>query len=70
MVRKTYRIDDMHCPNCAIAIEGIEDELTGIRQVSASYRRGRMTVEFDEALVSEAQILAAVEQRGYHAVPS
>ncbi len=67
MMKKTYVVKDMHCPNCVMAVEGIEDELPGIRQISASYQKGRMVVEFEEALVSEAQILAAVEQRGYHA---
>jgi copper chaperone CopZ len=51
-------------------IEGIEDDLPGIKQVSASYQKGQMVVEFDEAKVSEAQILAAVEKRGYQAFPA
>jgi copper chaperone CopZ len=50
-------------------IEGIEDDLPGIKQVSTSYQRGQMVVEFDEAKVSEEQILAAVEKRGYLAFP-
>ena len=69
MVKKTYRVEGMHCSNCAMNIEGIEDDLPGIKQVSASYQKGRMVVEFDEAKVSEAQILAAMEKRGYQANP-
>ena len=42
-------------------------EQQGIKQVTASYQRGQMSVEFDEAKVSEAQIFAAVEKRGYTA---
>lgn len=67
MVKKTYRVEGMHCPNCAMNVESIEDDLPGIKQVSASYQKERMVVEFDEAKVSEAQILAALEKRGYHA---
>jgi len=67
MVKKTYRVEGMHCPNCAMNVESIEDDLPGIKQVSASYQKGQMVVEFDEAKVSEAQILAALEKRGYHA---
>jgi copper chaperone CopZ len=48
-------------------LESIEDDLPGIKQVSASYQKGQMSVEFDEAKVSEAQIFAAVEKRGYTA---
>ncbi|MDP2995275.1 MAG: heavy-metal-associated domain-containing protein, partial [Anaerolineales bacterium] len=54
---KTYRVEGMHCPNCAMNVESIEDDLPGIKQVSASYQKGQMVVEFDEAKVSEAQIL-------------
>lgn len=64
-MKKTFRLAGMHCPNCVMRVESIEDDLPGIRQVSASYRRGEMVVEFDEALVSEAQIVAAVQARGY-----
>ena len=66
MVKKTYRVEGMHCSNCAMIIEGIEDDLLGIKQISASYQKGQMVVEFDELKVGEAQILAAVEKRGYH----
>jgi len=69
MVKKTYRVEGMHCSNCAMNIEGIEDDLPGVKQVSASYQKGQMVVEFDEAKVSDAQILAALEKRGYQAFP-
>jgi copper chaperone CopZ len=70
LVKKTFRVEGMHCSNCAMNIEGIEDDLPGIKQVAASYQKGRMLVEFDEAKVSEVQILAALEKRGYQAFPS
>ena len=67
MVKKTYRVEGMHCSNCPMVVESIEDDLPGIKQVSASYQKGQMVVEFDESLVSEAEILSAVEKKGYHA---
>jgi copper chaperone CopZ len=67
MVKKTFRVDGMHCSNCPMEVESIEDDLPGIKQVSASYQKGQMVVEFDESKVSEAQIIAAVEKKGYHA---
>jgi copper chaperone CopZ len=69
-VKRTYCVEGMHCSNCAMNIEGIEDDLPGIKQVSASYQKGQMVVEFDEAKVSEAQIIAAAEKRGYQAFPA
>ncbi len=67
MVKKTFRVDGMHCSNCPMEVEAIEDDLPGIKKVSASYQKGQMVVEFDETKVSEAQIMAAVERRGYRA---
>ena len=67
MVKKTYRVEGMHCSNCPMIVESIEDDLPGIKQVSASYQKGQMVVEFDESLVTEAEIFSAVEKKGYHA---
>ena len=69
MVKKTFRVDGMHCSNCPMEVEGIEDDLPGIKQVSASYQKGQMVVEFDGTKVSDAEIIAAVKKRGYQAFP-
>jgi copper chaperone CopZ len=69
MMVRVYRVEGMHCSNCAMNIEGIEDDLEGIKEISASYQKSQMKVEFDEAKVSEAQILAEVKKRGYQVIP-
>jgi copper chaperone CopZ len=65
MMKKTYIITNMECPNCAMILESIEDDLPGILRVDASYHKGQLTVEFDEGQVSEAQVLAGVAEKGY-----
>lgn len=65
MLKKTYTVTNMECPNCAMIIESIEDKLPGVVEITVSYRKGQMTVAFDETQVTEAQILAAVEKKGY-----
>ena len=67
LVKKIFRVADMHCPACVIRLESIEDLLPGIIQVTASYRKQQMEVEYDEGLVDEAQIIAAVKKQGYEA---
>jgi len=64
-MKKTYLIANMECPNCAMILESIEDKLPGIKEISASYHKGQMTVDFDEKVVSEAQILEEVARKGY-----
>jgi len=65
VLKKTYTITNMECPNCAMILESIDDKLPGIKEVNASYKKGQMTIEFDENQVSEGEILAAIDQKGY-----
>jgi len=51
-----------------MSLESIEDELTGIKEISASYHKQEMIVEFDETIVGEDQIIAAAKKKGYQAV--
>lgn len=64
-MKKTYAVPDMHCANCVMRLESIEDELPGIARIDASYHKQQMIVEFDEKQVSEAEILEAVKKKGY-----
>ena len=68
MIKKTFSVPDMHCSNCSMKLEGIEDMLDGIKEINASYHKQQMTVEFDETKVSEEQIIAAAKKKGYTAI--
>ena len=68
MIKKVFRITDMHCSNCALRIESLEDELEGVRSISVSYRKGQMLVEYDETRLGDEAILLAVKKQGYTAV--
>ena len=65
MVKQVFRVTDMHCSNCVMRIEGLEDDLAGVQRVRASYKKQQVEVEYDEAKVSDAQIVAAIQQLGY-----
>ncbi len=69
MVKKTFLVSDMYCSNCAMSIESLEDELSGVKSVSASYHKGQMIVEFDETKIGTEAIIAAVKKKGYTAAP-
>ena len=70
MVKKVFRVPDMHCSACIMRLEGIEDELKGIQRITASYRKQQMEVEYDDTQVSEQQIMAAAQKHGYQATPA
>jgi copper chaperone CopZ len=65
--KAVFKIPDMHCSNCAMHLQGLEDDLPGVLQVDASYQKQQMVVKFDEAVVTELQIIAAAKEIGYTA---
>jgi copper chaperone CopZ len=70
MLKKTFRVEDMTCPNCAMKLESLEDDLEGVKEINASYHKLTMTVEYDESRLTQDQIVTAVKKKGYTAVPA
>jgi copper chaperone len=68
--RIMLKIGNMECPNCAMNLERIEDKLKGVLMAEASYHKGQMVVEYNEAQVTEEQIKAEVKRLGYEVVAS
>lgn len=69
MIKRIFRVEGMHCPNCAMTIEILEDELPGVKSILASYQQGKMVVEYDELRITEGEIIRKVEAQGYSIVP-
>jgi copper chaperone CopZ len=65
MVKQVFRVTDMHCSNCVMRIEGLEDDLIGVQRVRASYKKQQVEVEYDDKQVNPDQIVAAIQQMGY-----
>jgi copper chaperone CopZ len=70
MIKRTFKVPDMSCTNCAMKLESLEDTLDGVREVNASYHKLQMTIEYDENKLTDEQIIAAVKKKGYQAVPA
>jgi copper chaperone CopZ len=70
MIKQTFKVTDMSCTNCAMKLESLEDVLTGVKEINASYHRLEMVVEYDESKLTEGEIVAAVKKKGYTAVPA
>jgi copper chaperone CopZ len=58
----------MTCSNCAMKLESLEDTLEGVKEISASYHKLEMLIEYDETKLTEEQIVAAVKKKGYTAI--
>ena len=65
IVSKIFKITNMHCTACAMTLEGIEDDLNGVKRASANYANQHLLIEYDAALVSDGQIVTAIRQLGY-----
>jgi copper chaperone CopZ len=70
MIRKTFKVPDMSCTNCAMKLESLEDSLDGVKEINASYHKLEMIIVYDETKLTDEQIIAAVKKKGYQAVPA
>ena len=68
MIKKTFKVPDMTCTNCAMKLEALEDTLDGVREINASYHKLQMEIIYDETKLTDEQIIAAVKKKGYTAV--
>lgn len=68
-MKKIFNVPDMTCPNCAMHLEGLEDEVPGVKRITASYKKLNMEVEFDETKLTVEQIILAANKIGYHPEP-
>jgi copper chaperone CopZ len=70
MIKKTFKVPDMSCSNCAMKLESLEDTLDGVKEINASYHKLEMVIVYDESKLTDEQIIAAVKKKGYQAVPA
>ena len=70
MIKKTFKIPDMTCTNCAMKLESLGDSLDGVKEINASYHKLEMVIVYDESKLTDDQIIAAVKKKGYQAVPA
>ena len=67
MAEQTFsaRVDNMICPQCEDEIAAKLLFTRGVLDVSALYRKSRVTVRYDDAFLSESEITAALAGIGY-----
>lgn len=65
---KKFSVGGMSCSACSAGIERNISKLDGVNAVSVSLLDKQMSVDFDQAIISEEKIIAVVEKLGYTAV--
>lgn len=59
-----FNVKGMHCSACVMTLEGLEDELAGIRSLKVSLHKQRAEIDYDEK-ISEDEIQQAFKRAGY-----
>lgn len=68
MTKKRFQVKGMHCVGCAMTIDGVLEDLTGVKSATTHYAKQTVEIEYDEAKVTEAQLAEAIQRAGYRLV--
>ena len=66
-MRKTFKIEDLDCPNCAAKLERAICEIDGVTKASVSFIAQKMIVEADENDMEA--VIAKIPSAAKKAVP-
>jgi len=69
MKKEQFDITGMTCSACSSRVESCVVKLPGVKDVSVNLLKNSMVVSYDEAQLSTAGIVEAVENTGYGAIP-
>ena len=67
IVKKEFSVGGMSCGGCAGSVTRAVTQLPGVRKVDVSLANKAATVEYDNAAVDAAAIVAAIEGAGFEA---
>ena len=65
-MKKTYKLEDLDCGNCAAKMEAAINKLDGVKKATVSFMTQKLTLEaederFDEVLQAALKCIAKVE---------
>ena len=66
-MKQQYNVTGMTCSACSAHVEKAVSKVEGVSAVAVSLMTNSMTVEYDEAVTSDASIIEAVVSGGYGA---
>jgi copper chaperone len=68
--RTILRTEGFSCPSCIAKIEKRVGRIDGVASVKVHFASARIEIEYDPALVSVDELVAAVANAGYTARPA
>lgn len=67
--KEVYNIEGMSCAACSSAVERVTNKLEGVSLSQVNLTTNKMTIEYDETLVTPRDIMDKVEKAGFRALP-
>ena len=66
IMKKTYKLEDLDCANCAAKMEAAINKLDGVKKATVSFMTQKLTLEaederYDEVLQAAVKCIAKVE---------
>ena len=65
-----FRVTNFDCPTCASTVERALTKLGGVEDAAVHFTTGRIEVEYDESVITSADIERTIEKRGYSPGPA
>ena len=66
-MKTNYKVTGMSCKHCVARVtEGLE-KLPGIEKVKVNLKKEQASVKFDDSQVTDAAIIATIQEIGYEA---
>ncbi len=59
-MKKTFKLEDLDCANCAAKMEAAIKKLDGVKNATVSFMTQKMTIEADDAVFDDV-VKAAVK---------
>ncbi len=65
MIKKTFKVDGMHCGSCAVSTGMLLKNLKGVKSARADYDARSAEVEYDDAMTGLGAMNQALAGLGY-----
>ncbi len=66
-MKKTFKITGMHCTSCAMLIDGDLEDTHGVQSATTNYAKAETEIDFNEAIISDEQLVQVIKNLGYQA---
>ncbi|MBR0136570.1 MAG: heavy-metal-associated domain-containing protein [Clostridia bacterium] len=60
-MKKTFKVEDLDCANCALKVENGIKKLEGVKDASVSFMMQKMTIEAEEGVDFDALMKRVVK---------